>query len=224
MKNKHPLFPLLLLEVLVLTGAGKAAGVGAPRDSYPAEPLPTPVALRSSEDAEDQSESGQTPLRCWECTSTTHGSECYDLENDVQNETSIAAFSRECAPEETFCSVERVWYVVEGGTEENNLSVNRTCSAQCSPFCLVMGDRNKIHSCITCCSDHLCNVGRSSGRRPATSPSLLAAALTLALGSLSTPGRKSFAWSARSLLASLLGFLLLTMSSSSSSSSLFPDL
>lgn len=36
-----------------------------------------------------------------------HGSDCYNLENDVENETSIAAFSRECAPEETFCSVSK---------------------------------------------------------------------------------------------------------------------
>lgn len=224
MKNKHSLFPHLLLEVLVLTGTGEAAGVGAPADSLPAEPLPTPVALRSAEEAEAPPEPGQTPLRCWECTSTMHGSDCYNLENDVENETSIAAFSRECAPEETFCSVERVWYVEEGDVKENYISMNRTCSAQCSPFCLVFGDRNKVHSCITCCSEHLCNVGRSSGRRPATSPSLLVAALSAALapalGALASPERKSLAWSARPLLASLLGLCLLL---AVSSSDLFPD-
>lgn len=38
----------------------------------------------------------------------------------------------------------------EGDVKENHISVNRTCSAQCSPFCLVMGDRNKVSMTVIC--------------------------------------------------------------------------
>ena len=41
-------------------------------------------------------------------------------------------------------------------------SLERKCSHQkCEPGCLVIGERTKLHSCISCCNESLCNTNNS---------------------------------------------------------------
>ncbi|MPC08926.1 hypothetical protein E2C01_001523 [Portunus trituberculatus] len=115
----------------------------------------------------------QGPLTCWSCLAHTQGPDCYDL--DYENMT----LTKMCNPEEVFCTVNRIWYVVEAGAEARNLSVNRTCAADCSPSCVVIGDRTKIHSCTSCCTTSYCNVGSSASARPTASNHLVVAAALL---------------------------------------------
>lgn len=115
----------------------------------------------------------QGPLTCWSCLAHTHGPDCYDLDDENMTLTKM------CNPEEVFCTVNRIWYVVEAGAEARNLSVNRTCAADCSPSCVVIGDRTKIHSCTSCCTTSYCNVGSSASAQPIASACLVGAALLL---------------------------------------------
>ncbi|XP_045616176.1 uncharacterized protein [Procambarus clarkii] len=119
------------------------------------------------------------PLTCWTCSSNSHGSDCYVL--NQENITLTTSVSRNCTPEETFCTVKRVWYVVEAGAEEMDFGVNRTCAAVCNPSCMVIGDRTKIYSCTSCCSESYCNTGSSASPRHSSSTQLLLAALLAAL-------------------------------------------
>lgn len=119
------------------------------------------------------------PLTCWTCSSNSHGSDCYDLDHD--NVTFTTSASRNCTPEETFCTVKRVWYVVEAGEEKMDFGVNRTCAAVCNPSCMVIGDRTKIYSCTSCCSESYCNTGSSASPRHSSCTQLLLVALIAAL-------------------------------------------
>ncbi|KAG0710307.1 hypothetical protein GWK47_023084 [Chionoecetes opilio] len=114
--------------------------------------------------------SQQGPLTCWSCSANTHGQDCYDL--DLENKT----LAKTCSPEEPFCTVNRIWYVVEAGAEPRNFSVNRTCALACTPSCVVIGDRTKIHSCASCCTTSYCNIVNSASARPLASIPLAVAA------------------------------------------------
>ncbi|XP_042232608.1 uncharacterized protein LOC121873257 isoform X1 [Homarus americanus] len=122
---------------------------------------------------------GREPLTCWACSSKTHGSDCYGLDHD--NFTFPSSLSRNCTPDQTYCTVQRIWYVVETGAEEMDFSVNRTCASVCNPSCMVIGDRTKIYSCTSCCSESYCNTGSSASSRHSGSTQLLLAALLAAL-------------------------------------------
>lgn len=124
----------------------------------------------------------QGPLTCWSCLAHTQGSDCFEL--DYENMT----LTKMCNLEEVFCMVNRIWYVVEVGAEARNLSVNRTCATDCSPSCVVIGDRTKIHSCTSCCTTSYCNIGSSASAQPIANTCLVGAALLLgAWSSLASP-------------------------------------
>lgn len=37
--------------------------------------------------------------------------------------------------------------------------LQRDCSENCEPGCIIIGERTKLHSCITCCENSFCNSG-----------------------------------------------------------------
>lgn len=37
--------------------------------------------------------------------------------------------------------------------------LQRNCSENCEPGCIIIGERTKLHSCITCCENSFCNSG-----------------------------------------------------------------
>lgn len=124
------------------------------------------VVAGQQQEEEQGGQQQQGPLSCWSCSDNTTG-QCYDLDQNNKN------LSQTCNPEEVFCSVNRIWYVVEGEANETNFSLNRTCVAGCSPSCVVIGDRTKIHSCTSCCTSSLCNIGNSASAQPMASTPLV---------------------------------------------------
>ncbi|XP_071519020.1 uncharacterized protein [Panulirus ornatus] len=122
---------------------------------------------------------GADPLTCWSCSSKSHGSSCRNL--DPENVTFAANATRNCSIGQTYCTVKRIWHVVEEGGEELDLSFNRSCTSYCDPYCNVIGDRTKIHSCTSCCTESLCNTGNSASSRHSGSTLLLLAASLAAI-------------------------------------------
>ncbi|KAK3892013.1 hypothetical protein Pcinc_004138 [Petrolisthes cinctipes] len=109
----------------------------------------------------------QEPLGCWICSSQIQGNGCY---NPLNQTSFITNATRNCTLDEVFCTVNRTWYVVEGGDEEIDFSVNRDCARECFPHCIVIGDRTKIYSCMSCCTESFCNTGSSAASRTESSP------------------------------------------------------
>ncbi|XP_064104490.1 uncharacterized protein LOC135214290 [Macrobrachium nipponense] len=156
----------------------------------PSSDFPPPPPPRSSDESASQglspspssSEDGSSSassLVCWSCSSSSHGNPCTNI--DPTNSTTVDA--KVCEPDEKFCWVKRIWYVVETkrGEETVVFSVNRNCSAECSPTCIVIGDRTKIHSCTSCCTESHCNTDNSSSSRQTSNFLLLMSALMVAI-------------------------------------------
>ncbi|XP_068209424.1 uncharacterized protein [Palaemon carinicauda] len=120
--------------------------------------------------------SEENSLVCWSCSSTSHGNPCTNI--DPQNSSAVEA--KVCDPDEKFCSVKRIWYVVET-KEAVMFSVNRNCSSECTPSCMVIGDRTKIHACTSCCTESHCNTDNSSSSRQTSNFLLLMSAFVVAI-------------------------------------------
>ncbi|XP_066987995.1 sericin-2 isoform X2 [Macrobrachium rosenbergii] len=152
-----------------------------PRSSDESAPQGSSSSSTSlSSSSEEGSSTGLgSSLVCWSCSSSSHGNPCTNI--DPTNSTTVDA--KVCDPDEKFCSVRRIWYVVETkkGEETVVFSVNRNCSAECTPNCMVIGDRTKIHSCTSCCTESHCNTDNSSSSRQTSNFLLLMSALMVAI-------------------------------------------
>lgn len=122
------------------------------------------------------------PLQCWNCTTTDPNHDCFGLA-DLNGTDPLplpgAPFKQNCSKEDTFCQVKRNWIITtkkDGVKEEKNFSITRSCTRTCDDFCIVLGDRTKIHSCQSCCTTPNCNtgnIGTSSITRHIRAQSLL---------------------------------------------------
>lgn len=52
--------------------------------------------------------------------------------------------------------------------------LQRNCSELCEPGCIVIGERTKLHSCITCCDEqNFCNAGSGAMKFYIANPKLI---------------------------------------------------
>ncbi|XP_019875506.1 uncharacterized protein LOC109603450 [Aethina tumida] len=117
----------------------------------------------------------QHDLWCYKCDNFNDGDRCLDLQG---NHTSMHT---KCTKEQKKCQVRRI--SMSTSTDEimgkpKLWLLQRNCSETCEPGCIVIGERTKLHSCITCCDEHnYCNAG--SGAAPPMQPALPVFCLSL---------------------------------------------
>uniref|UniRef100_A0A6P7GN84 Uncharacterized protein LOC114340115 isoform X3 n=1 Tax=Diabrotica virgifera virgifera TaxID=50390 RepID=A0A6P7GN84_DIAVI len=103
----------------------------------------------------------QHDLWCYKCNTMVDGERC--LEMDGNNYTSM---HHKCSREQKKCQVQRI--SMSTSTDEVTGKptlwlLQRNCIESCEPGCIVIGERTKLHSCITCCDEHnYCNAGNSA--------------------------------------------------------------
>nr|XP_023012816.1 uncharacterized protein LOC111502884 [Leptinotarsa decemlineata] len=104
----------------------------------------------------------QHDLWCYRCDTMLDGERCMDL---GENYTAI---HHKCTKEQKKCQVRRI--SMSTSTDEITGKpklwlLQRNCSEMCEPGCIVIGERTKLHSCITCCDEHnYCNAGSGSDK------------------------------------------------------------
>lgn len=59
-------------------------------------------------------------------------------------------------------------------------ALERNCTKHCEPGCIVIGERTKLYSCTSCCTDPLCNYG-SGAQQIVYNTASLASAVIVAL-------------------------------------------
>nr|CAH7723607.1 unnamed protein product [Callosobruchus chinensis] len=101
-------------------------------------------------------------LWCYRCDTNGDGERCLDL---AGNQTHL---HHKCTKEQRKCLVRRI--SMSTSTDEITGKpklwlLQRNCSEACEPGCIVIGERTKLHSCITCCDEHnFCNMGSGAAR------------------------------------------------------------
>ncbi|ENN80873.1 hypothetical protein YQE_02719, partial [Dendroctonus ponderosae] len=99
----------------------------------------------------------QHDLWCHKCDSMVDGDKCLDLSGNYSH------LHQKCAKEQKKCQVRRI--SMSTSTEEVTGKpklwlLQRNCLETCDSGCIVIGERTKLHSCITCCDEHnFCNSG-----------------------------------------------------------------
>ncbi|XP_045467331.1 uncharacterized protein LOC123675833 [Harmonia axyridis] len=99
-------------------------------------------------------------LWCYRCDTMVDGESCLDLHG---NHTWM---NMKCSKDQKKCQVRRI--SMSTSTDEitgkpHLWLLQRNCSESCEPGCIVIGERTKLHSCITCCDEHnFCNSGSSA--------------------------------------------------------------
>ncbi|XP_037075159.1 uncharacterized protein LOC119096388 [Pollicipes pollicipes] len=120
------------------------------------------------------------PLNCYSCHSQTTGEACKDG-TLIQNKTEWQA---QCSAKHTACMV-RVYKssstVNKSEAHTSIWSVERACAEECEPDCLTIGERTKIISCISCCTEDLCNYADGAATWRQITQALLWVAMTIAL-------------------------------------------
>ncbi|CAH1108059.1 unnamed protein product [Psylliodes chrysocephalus] len=112
-----------------------------------------------------QASEKQHDLWCYKCDTMTNGEKCLDLEG---NDTTM---HHKCNKEQKKCQVRRI--SMSTSTDEVTGKpklwlLQRNCSESCEPGCIVIGERTKLHSCITCCDEHnYCNAGSVAAKTAA---------------------------------------------------------
>ncbi|CAG9864124.1 unnamed protein product [Phyllotreta striolata] len=103
-------------------------------------------------------------LWCFKCDTMLNGDKCLDLEG---NDTYM---HHKCSKEQRKCQVRRI--SMSTSTDEVTGKpklwlLQRNCSESCEPGCIVIGERTKLHSCITCCDErNYCNDGSGAATLP----------------------------------------------------------
>ncbi|XP_076250721.1 uncharacterized protein LOC143190363 [Rhynchophorus ferrugineus] len=104
----------------------------------------------------------QHDLWCYRCDSMVDGEKCLDLAGNHSH------LHYKCHKEQKKCQVRRI--SMSTSTEEITGKpklwlLQRNCSETCESGCIVIGERTKLHSCITCCDEHnFCNAGSPASR------------------------------------------------------------
>ncbi|XP_044758020.1 uncharacterized protein LOC123316110 isoform X1 [Coccinella septempunctata] len=96
-------------------------------------------------------------LWCYRCDTMVDGESCLDLHGNY------SWMNMKCSKEQKKCQVRRI--SMSTSTDEITGKpklwlLQRNCSESCEPGCIVIGERTKLHSCITCCDENnFCNSG-----------------------------------------------------------------
>ncbi|RZB40790.1 uncharacterized protein BDFB_009942 [Asbolus verrucosus] len=99
----------------------------------------------------------QHDLWCYRCDTMVDGERCLDLVGNY------SYMHTKCHKEQKKCQVRRI--SMSTSTDEitgkpKMWLLQRNCSETCEPGCIVIGERTKLHSCITCCDEkNFCNAG-----------------------------------------------------------------
>lgn len=116
-------------------------------------------------------------LWCYSCDTMDHGKACVDVA--LRNKTTLM---KKCKGEEFFCMVSsldqltllynpHLWQVkrfsyttsTENSTSSPKMwSLDRRCTANCEPGCIIIGERTKLYACTSCCEESFCNTGRGA--------------------------------------------------------------
>ncbi|EDW08462.1 uncharacterized protein LOC6578619 [Drosophila mojavensis] len=97
-------------------------------------------------------------LWCYACDTMDDGPGCVDVLE--RNDTSMM---KKCQGEEFICMVKRFSYTTstENSTSSPKMwSLDRRCTVNCEPGCIVIGERTKLYACTSCCEESFCNTGR----------------------------------------------------------------
>ncbi|XP_060523805.1 uncharacterized protein LOC132700472 [Cylas formicarius] len=128
-------------------------------------PLLTPAvtgALHSSETQHRTKAASekQHDLWCYRCDSMVDGDRCLNMTGNHTN------MHTKCGKDQKKCQVRRI--SMSTSTEEVTgrpmlWMLQRNCSETCESGCIIIGERTKLHSCITCCDEHnFCNAGNGA--------------------------------------------------------------
>lgn len=101
-------------------------------------------------------------LWCYQCDTMEDGEACSDL---LAKNTSTSLIKK-CKADEFVCMVKRFSYTTSTENMTSNpkmWSLDRRCSVNCEPGCIIIGERTKLYACTSCCEKALCNIGRGSG-------------------------------------------------------------
>ncbi|XP_066156292.1 uncharacterized protein [Euwallacea fornicatus] len=107
----------------------------------------------------------QHDLWCYRCDSMVEGEKCLDLAGNY------SYLHQKCGKEQKKCQVRRI--SMSTSTEEVTGTpklwlLQRNCSETCEAGCIVIGERTKLHSCITCCDEsNFCNFGSGASKNRA---------------------------------------------------------
>ncbi|XP_050312755.1 uncharacterized protein LOC126747884 [Anthonomus grandis grandis] len=102
-------------------------------------------------------------LWCHKCDSFIDGNKCVTLSGNH------SFLHHKCTREQKKCQVRRI--SMSTSTEEVTGKpklwlLQRECVETCEGGCIIIGERTKLHSCITCCDDHnFCNSGSGGTSR-----------------------------------------------------------
>ncbi|CAG9769261.1 unnamed protein product [Ceutorhynchus assimilis] len=105
----------------------------------------------------------QHDLWCHKCDSMLDGEKCLDLTGNY------SYLHQKCSKDQKKCQVRRI--SMSTSTEEVTGKpklwlLQRNCSETCESGCIIIGERTKLHSCITCCDEHnFCNAGNGASVR-----------------------------------------------------------
>ncbi|XP_057668668.1 uncharacterized protein LOC130901360 [Diorhabda carinulata] len=100
----------------------------------------------------------QHDLWCYRCDTMLDGERCLDVEGNNNS-----YLHHKCTREQKKCQVRRISMSTSTDeiTGEPKLwLLQRNCTESCEPGCIIIGERTKLHSCITCCDEYnYCNAG-----------------------------------------------------------------
>ncbi|KAH8297330.1 hypothetical protein KR044_010418 [Drosophila immigrans] len=117
-------------------------------------------------------------LWCYSCHTMEDGQACVDVV--MRN---VSTMRKKCQGEEFMCmvsssavdhsnrwqcflcQVKRFSYTTstENSTSSPKMwSLDRRCTVNCEPGCIIIGERTKLYACTSCCEESYCNTGRSA--------------------------------------------------------------
>ncbi|CAH2265541.1 uncharacterized protein LOC120626371 [Pararge aegeria] len=123
-----------------------------------------PDLLRDSVHVTSAAARPNNELWCYKCRAEVPDDKCADLR---QNSSSLI---HKCMNEKRICMVKRFSYTTSTENSTTALTMwalERNCTKNCEPGCIVIGERTKLYSCTSCCATSLCNYG-SGAERPCT--------------------------------------------------------
>ncbi|GLV41283.1 ADAM metallopeptidase with thrombospondin type 1 motif B [Carabus blaptoides fortunei] len=92
---------------------------------------------------------------CYHCNTMDSGDKCVDLS---ENKTDQHV---KCRDEGKACMVKRISLTTSTGNSTSSPRLwllERNCSKHCEPGCIMIGERTKLHACITCCEGDFCSM------------------------------------------------------------------
>ncbi|XP_026322528.1 uncharacterized protein LOC113232107 isoform X2 [Hyposmocoma kahamanoa] len=95
-------------------------------------------------------------LWCYKCQAETPDDDCASLKPNS------STLIHKCHNDRRVCMVKRFSYTTSTENSTTALkmwALERNCTKNCMPGCIVIGERTKLYACTSCCTESLCNVG-----------------------------------------------------------------